>query len=88
MIAAIDFVDLQDNNYLYHAGDKFPRDGVVVSDDRIAELSGSDNKLGQPLIIDKAVAKEEKKAEPKVEEPKEEPKEEAKPKTRRKKNDN
>ena len=58
MIAAIDFVDLQDDNYLYHAGDMFPRSGKVVSPERIAELAGSNNKLGQAVIIDKPKPKE------------------------------
>ena len=58
MIAAIDFVDLQDDNYLYHAGDVFPRSGKVVSPERIAELAGSNNKLGQAVIIDKPKPKE------------------------------
>lgn len=44
------FSDLQDNNYTYNAGDEFPRKGVEVSDERIKELSGPNNKLGTPLI--------------------------------------
>lgn len=44
------FVDLQDNNHPYNAGDIFPRSGLVVSDDRYAELAGSENKQGVPLI--------------------------------------
>lgn len=44
------FVDLQDNNHPYNAGDIFPRSGLVVSDDRLAELAGSENKQGVPLI--------------------------------------
>lgn len=44
------FVDLQDNNHPYNAGDEFPRTGLVVSDDRYAELAGSGNKRGIPLI--------------------------------------
>ena len=59
MIAAVDFVDLKDKNYLYHAGDKFPRTGAVVSDARIAELSGADNKLGMPVIKAQDVAEQE-----------------------------
>lgn len=51
------FTDLQDNNYPYNAGDIFPRSGMKVSAERLAELSGSENKQGVPLI--KAV--EEKK---------------------------
>ena len=44
------FTDLQDNRYAYHAGDTFPREGLEVSDERIAELASSDNKRGKPLI--------------------------------------
>ena len=44
------FTDLQDNCHPYHAGDVFPREGLTVSDDRLAELSGSGNKQGRPLI--------------------------------------
>ena len=44
------FADLQDNNHIYNEGDTFPRDGVKVSAERIAELSGSENKQGVPLI--------------------------------------
>jgi hypothetical protein len=44
------FLDLQDNNYPYNAGDKFPRSGLKVTKERLAELAGSDNKQGVPLI--------------------------------------
>lgn len=44
------FVDLQDNNHPYNAGDIFPRSGMEVSEDRLAELAGSENKQGVPLI--------------------------------------
>ena len=30
--------DLQDNKHYYRAGDIFPRDGLKVEDDRVAEL--------------------------------------------------
>ena len=45
------FTDLQDNNHPYNVGDVFPRDGLEVTDARIAELSGSNNKQGEPLIV-------------------------------------
>lgn len=64
------FTDLQDNNHAYNAGDIFPREGVTVTEDRIAELAGSANKQGQPLIAEvkeaapkKAAPKKAKKAE-------------------------
>lgn len=44
------FTDLQDNGYAYHEGDFFPRDGVTVSDQRIAELATHSNRRGIPLI--------------------------------------
>lgn len=44
------FTDLQDNNHEYHAGDKFPRDGVEVTVNRIKELSTSANRRGIALI--------------------------------------
>ena len=44
------FVDLHDNDHSYEEGDIFPREGVAVLDERIAELAGSDNKQHAPLI--------------------------------------
>lgn len=44
------FTDLQDNGHHYHVGDVFPRKGVKVSTERIAELAGVDNQRGVPLI--------------------------------------
>lgn len=44
------FTDLQDNNYAYNVGDTFPREGVEVTKERIAELAGKDNQQGKPLI--------------------------------------
>lgn len=44
------FTDLQDNNYAYNVGDKFPHNGIKVSDARFAELSSANNKQGVPLI--------------------------------------
>ena len=52
------FHDLQDatktkNGMIYHeynVGDKFPRKGMDVSEERLEELAGSDNKRGVPLI--------------------------------------
>lgn len=44
------FTDLQDNEYPYNVGDIFPRSGVTVSAERIAELAGKANKQGVPLI--------------------------------------
>lgn len=44
------FTDLHDNDYLYNVGDTFPRKGITVTDERIAELAGSNNKQHIPLI--------------------------------------
>ena len=44
------FTDMQDGDYPYNAGDTFPRDGLVVSANRIKELSGTENKRGIALI--------------------------------------
>ncbi len=55
------FADLQDGNHVYNVGDEFPRKGVSVTDARIAELAGSNNKQGTPLI-----AAEVKPAAPKA----------------------
>lgn len=52
------FHDLQDARktksgtvyHEYNVGDVFPHDGMEVSEERLAELSGSDNKQGVPLI--------------------------------------
>lgn len=65
------FKDLLDSNHLYQLGDAYPRSGKKATQKRIAELSGSKNKAGQPLI--EAVPEEcpEVKEEPeKVEKPK------------------
>ena len=57
------FTDLQDNNHLYSVGDIFPRSGLAVTKDRLAELAGSDNRQGKPLIelIDEAKQEAPKK---------------------------
>lgn len=52
------FHDLQDvtktkSGKIYHeynVGDEYPRKGFKVSDERLKELSGNDNKQGVPLI--------------------------------------
>lgn len=48
--AAVKFADLQDNGRIYEAGEQFPRLGFAVSDERIKELAGSNNRMGYPLI--------------------------------------
>lgn len=46
----VDFTDLQDNNYIYHEGDDFPRDGAEPTKERIAELASDKNLIGVALI--------------------------------------
>jgi len=43
------FTDLQDNNHVYYKGDTFPRKGKV-SEERVAELSSTNNKRKTVLI--------------------------------------
>lgn len=45
----VEWRDLEDK-HLYHKGDKFPHNGREVSEERIAELSGSQNKAGFAVI--------------------------------------
>lgn len=56
------FTDLHDNGYPYKEGDIFPRDGITVSEKRLAQLAGIDNKRGRPVIA----LVEEPEAEPDV----------------------
>lgn len=44
------FTDLQDFGHPYRVGDTFPRNGMKVSEERLRELSGSNNKQNKPLI--------------------------------------
>lgn len=61
------FQDLQDNRHTYNTGDTFPREGFEVSEDRIKQLSTTDNLKGKIFIEE--VAEEDKTAtETKVEE--------------------
>lgn len=71
--AVVEFYDLTDGERKYRVGDVYPRPGFSASAERIAELSGSNNKLGKPVIA------AESKGEPKAE-PKEKPEETAEPK--------
>lgn len=47
------FADLKDDSYIYEVGDKYPREGYEPTSERIGELSGTDNKIGKPLIVKK-----------------------------------
>lgn len=44
------FSDLQDNGFVYKAGDVFPRLGKEVTENRLKELSSKENKRGEKLI--------------------------------------
>lgn len=46
------FHDLQDKNHEYNVGDIYPREGLTPTPERIAELSGSENKQRTPLIAE------------------------------------
>lgn len=70
------FIDLHDKNHEYHEGDVFPREGVEVSAERIAELASDKNRRHEPLIA------EEK--QPEAEQPAEEEKPAKKPAAKKK----
>lgn len=44
------FADLQDDKYVYELGMIYPRKGYTPTEDRMKELSGTDNKIGKPVI--------------------------------------
>ena len=44
------FKDMKDNMHSYNPGDIFPREGLSVDDERIAELASSNNRRGKPVI--------------------------------------
>lgn len=64
------FVDLQDNNHPYNAGDVFPREGLQVTEARLAELSGPNNLQRKPLLVFVEEAPVEPAEEAKEEAPK------------------
>lgn len=53
------FSDLQDNGFVYKAGDVFPRLGKEVTENRLKELSSKENKRGEKLIEGEAEPAEE-----------------------------
>ena len=46
---------MKDNGHVYRTGDLFPRFGVNVGDERIAELSSKRNRLNTVLIVSDGV---------------------------------
>ena len=55
------FADLSDFSHIYEVGDSYPRKGLSPSPERIAELMGSKNKVGKPLIEEVEIKKQGKK---------------------------
>ena len=53
------FTDLHDNDHSYNVGNIFPREGVEATEGRFAELAGSYNKQGVPLIEEVEDSEEE-----------------------------
>lgn len=51
------FIDLQDHNHVYNVGDVFPREGLEVTKERLAELAGCNNLQKMPLIEKEATKK-------------------------------
>lgn len=66
------FNDLHDNHHNYNPGDVFPREGLVVSEERLAELSTDKNRIGTPFI-EFIEDQEPKKASEKKSEPEKQP---------------
>lgn len=57
------FRDREDRMTYYHEGATFPRDGVSVTEERLAYLAGKQNRMQTPLIekVDPAEAERETK---------------------------
>ena len=77
------FTDLQDANHTYNIGDTYPRNGLTVTAERIAELAGKSNLRGMPLI-EEVQEKADKVKTEKAETAKAEPAEDAPKKRGRK----
>ena len=71
-IALTRFADLRDENHIYEAGETYPRPGYVPTQYRIDELSGTNNRMGYPLI-GRRVERAETPVEASESEPKEIP---------------
>lgn len=54
------FGDLHDGGYVYHKGDKYPREGYTPEKERIEELIGRENAFGQPIIAEVKATKKKK----------------------------
>lgn len=75
------FIDLQDKNHEYHEGDVFPREGLEVTEQRIAELASDKNRRHEPLIAEE---KQPEAEQPEAEQPAEEEKPAKKPAAKKK----
>lgn len=61
-IVLVDFVDLEDKNKKYKAGDKYPKPAnKKITKERLLELSTNKNRRNKPLIekVEEAQVKEE-----------------------------
>ncbi|MGI6117832.1 MAG: hypothetical protein ACOYBC_05525 [Bilifractor sp.] len=57
------FMDGADpEHHVYAAGEVYPRDGYKPTEKRIAELSGTDNAFGRPIISGGTKAKRQTRA--------------------------
>ena len=66
-ICKVNFCDMDDNNYVYHAGDKYPRKGYTPAEKRIKQLLSAANALGMSAIaIEQKVAENAEKQKPKA----------------------
>ncbi len=61
------FVDLQDNGHGYNIDDTFPREGLEVTPERLAQLTSCNNRRKTPLIalVEEAPEVKEAPAKPK-----------------------
>ena len=49
-VVKVDFGDREDKAYQYKKGDTYPRYGFEPTEERIAELTSSNNAFGVPVI--------------------------------------
>ncbi len=59
-----DFKDLEDNKYLYKEGKPFPREGIEVSERRLAILS-TDQNAAKKVLIEKVEEEQKEEVFPK-----------------------
>ncbi|MGW7931872.1 hypothetical protein ACWEWU_09460 [Staphylococcus xylosus] len=56
-----DFTDAEDNKHIYHKGERFPRQSVDVTKERVDALATTNNKRNEVLIyvIDNSMTKKD-----------------------------